>query len=167
VVTRTLVKAAGEVNLRSIRTWNLVLVVYLFVAVYAVFALPDFLVGASLSDRAEAELTGAERSAAVTAGRQVVLLAAGGLLAVLTLALTQQRDAVARARHEIDRDANWTTRYTEAVKQLGDDRTAVRFGGIYALARIAEDSERDRHEGLEVTHSVLKPFCSGRISVRG
>jgi uncharacterized protein YjbI with pentapeptide repeats len=36
-----------------------------------------------------------------------------------------------------------TTRYTEAVKQLGDDHVDVRVGGICALGRIARDSHPD------------------------
>jgi Pentapeptide repeats (8 copies) len=41
-------------------------------------------------------------------------------------------------------DGQITTRYTEAVKQLGDKgNDDIRIGGIYALQRIARDSARD------------------------
>jgi hypothetical protein len=48
------------------------------------------------------------------------------------------------------REGQLTDRYTKAVEQLGASRTdrepniEVRLGGIYALARIAKDSPRDR-----------------------
>ncbi|MCJ1709816.1 pentapeptide repeat-containing protein [Clavibacter michiganensis subsp. phaseoli] len=144
--TRRNAPAAGEIDVRGALLWPTLLAVYAVGSAVAVWVLPPLLVSAAVAgaDPHDEALTLAERAAAVTAARQVVLLAAGGLLAVITLVLTQRRDAVARARHEIDRDANRTTRYTEAVKQLGDDKAAVRFGGIYALGRIAEDSDRDR-----------------------
>lgn len=149
---------AGEIDGRGAWLWPLLLGLYAVGSGVAVWTLPPVLVSASLAGvSADGEaLTLAERAAAITAARQVVLLAAGGLLAVITLMLTQRRDAVARARHEIDRDANRTTRYTEAVKQLGDDKAAVRFGGIYALGRIAEDSERDRGTIIQVLVAYVR-----------
>jgi uncharacterized protein YjbI with pentapeptide repeats len=155
---RQRVTTAGEIDGRGAWLWPLLLGVYAVGSGVAVWVLPPVLVGASLAGAAAdgEALTLAERAAAITAARQVVLLAAGGLLAVITLMLTQRRDAVARARHEIDRDANRTTRYTEAVKQLGDDKAAVRFGGIYALGRIAEDSERDRGTIIQVLVAYVR-----------
>jgi uncharacterized protein YjbI with pentapeptide repeats len=45
---------------------------------------------------------------------------------------------------ELAREGQITTRYAEAVKQLGDEGLlAVRIGGIYSLERIARDSDRD------------------------
>jgi uncharacterized protein YjbI with pentapeptide repeats len=151
-VTTRRAPAAGEVS-RSSGWLTVALVVYLVLAATAIVVAPPYLVDASLpsDDAEENALTAAQ----LTAARQVVLLAAGGVLAVFTLALTQRRDAVARARHEIDRDANRTTRYTEAVKQLGDDKTAVRFGGIYALGRIGEDSDRDGRTIVQVLQAYI------------
>jgi len=90
-----------------------------------------------------AELTPKEWSDAVTAVRQAVLLAAGGVLAAVTLFLSRIRDAIAAEKHELDRDANRTDRYTEAVELLGNHELAVRLGGIVALGRLAKDSPRD------------------------
>lgn len=135
----------------------MLLVIFVGVAGFFVLELPGWLVDRSLDSDAQGAkpLTAAQRTAAVASARQVVLLASGGVLAVITLALTQRRDAVARARHEIDRDANRTTRYTEAVKQLGDDKSAVRFGGVYALQRIGEDSQRDRTTIIQVLQAYI------------
>ncbi|MFI6393295.1 pentapeptide repeat-containing protein [Nonomuraea sp. NPDC050540] len=52
------------------------------------------------------------------------------------------------------REGQITDRYTKAVEQLASPATDVRFGGIYALQRIAADSPRDR---LTV-RSVLAAF---------
>jgi uncharacterized protein YjbI with pentapeptide repeats len=157
-------QAAGEVNAPSIWWWTAFLLAYTLLAAVGVWLLPSLLVDASIErgalatapEQGAGQLTVAERTAAITAARQVVLLGAGGVLAVITLALTQRRDAITRARHEIERDANRTTRFTEAVKQLGDDKAAVRFGGIYALGRIAEDSDRDRRTIMQILLAYIR-----------
>jgi uncharacterized protein YjbI with pentapeptide repeats len=145
------------VSRASIWVLSIFLLAYVVGAGWVIYYFPATLVDESLDPSAQGAtpLTVAQRTAAITAARQALLLAAGGVLAVLTLALTQSRDAVTRARHEIDRDANRTTRYTEAVKQLGDDKAAVRFGGIYALGRIGEDSDRDRRTIVQVLQAYI------------
>jgi len=44
----------------------------------------------------------------------------------------------------IAREGQITERFTRAIDQLGHDHLDVRLGGIYALARIAHDSDADR-----------------------
>lgn len=165
------------------RKWGIWLSAYGVLASAAVLWLPDVWVQQSLENSVVTDALGqAEAAAATTAARQSVLLAAGGILAVITLFLTQQRDALARARHEIDRqkheidrqkldidrDANRTTRYTEAIKQLGDEaHLAIRLGGIYALERIAIDSERDRQTILDVLTTWIKDQARRKLDVSG
>jgi hypothetical protein len=43
----------------------------------------------------------------------------------------------------LTQDRQITEHYTRAVEQLGSEKLAVRLGAIYALERIAGDSERD------------------------
>jgi hypothetical protein len=49
-----------------------------------------------------------------------------------------------------------TERYTKAVEQLGSDKLDVRLGGIYALERIAADSERDHPTVVEVLSAFVR-----------
>jgi hypothetical protein len=42
---------------------------------------------------------------------------------------------------QVNREGQITERFTRAIDQLGDDKLEVRIGGIYALAKIAEDSD--------------------------
>src|SRR4051812_43401073 len=49
-----------------------------------------------------------------------------------------------------------TTRYTQAVSQLGDVHREVRLGGIYALERIARDSEKDYRQIIELICSYIR-----------
>ncbi len=86
-----------------------------------------------------------------------MLFAAGGLIAVVTLGFTWYRDRMTRATVELTRDENRTSRYTEAVTQLGDQTSiAIRLGGIYALERIALDSLRDRQTILDVVTAFVR-----------
>lgn len=119
--------------------------------VLAIWFAPPMLIEHDLELNADVD-----RLAPVATARQSMLWLAGGLLAVATLILTWRRDQTARQLAALDRDANFTTRYTEAIKQLGDESIAVRLGGFYALERIAFDSERDRRTALDVVAAFLR-----------
>lgn len=79
-----------------------------------------------------------------------------------------QRDTNEQLR--LARDAQLTERFTRAVGQLGDDRLDVKLGGIYALKRIAADSETDLPTVVEVLtafvrgHSPLQHPIDGKES---
>ena len=49
-----------------------------------------------------------------------------------------------------------TDRFTKAITQLGDNNLAVRLGGIYALERIAKDSESDHWSVMEVLTAFVR-----------
>ena len=52
-----------------------------------------------------------------------------------------------------------TDRFTKAINQLGEagpERLPIRLGGIYALERIAKDSERDHWPIMEVLTAYLR-----------
>jgi hypothetical protein len=54
-------------------------------------------------------------------------------------------------------DGQITERYTRAVEQLGNtDSRDVRVGGIYALGRIADDSDRDAKTVVEVLTTYIE-----------
>jgi uncharacterized protein YjbI with pentapeptide repeats len=53
-----------------------------------------------------------------------------------------------------------TERFSKAVEQLGSEKIEVRLGGIYALERIAQDSDRDHWTIMEVLTSFIKEKTS-------
>ena len=59
-----------------------------------------------------------------------------GLAALGSLAVTART-------YRLSLQGQLTDRYTKAVEQLGDDKLDIRLGGIYALERLAVDSQRD------------------------
>lgn len=99
----------------------------------------------------------ATRLLAIAQIRQASLWVAGGLIAIVTLWLTYRRDRVSRDRLDLDRDANFTTRYTQAIAQLGDTSSlAIRLGGVYALERLAGESMQDRQTIVDVLAAFLR-----------
>jgi uncharacterized protein YjbI with pentapeptide repeats len=55
---------------------------------------------------------------------------------------------------QLNREGQITERFTRAIDQLGSTTLDVRLGGIYALERIANDSQNDR----ETIYAVLAAF---------
>jgi hypothetical protein len=53
-------------------------------------------------------------------------------------------------------DKQITERFTKAIEQIGSDKPEVCMGGIYALERIASDSEKDHWIVMEVLCSFVK-----------
>ena len=57
---------------------------------------------------------------------------------------------------ELSREGQITERFAKAIEQLGDDKLEVRLGGIYALKRIAKDSEKDHWTIMEVLTAYIR-----------
>jgi hypothetical protein len=57
---------------------------------------------------------------------------------------------------DLNREGQVTDRFTRAIDHLGKDQLEVRLGGIYALERIARDSERDHGPVMEVLNAFVR-----------
>lgn len=66
---------------------------------------------------------------------------------------TREKD---RENSEIAREGQVTERYVEAIKLLGSENLMERLGGIHSLARIMNDSEKDRSLIAEVLCSFIR-----------
>ena len=78
------------------------------------------------------------------------ILTGGGLLVGLYLGWRRVRAA---------EEGQITDRFTKAIEQLGQegaDNMAIRLGGIYALERIAKDSEKDHGPIMEVLTAYVR-----------
>lgn len=60
------------------------------------------------------------------------------------------------------RDGQLTDRFSRAVQQFGSDKTEIRLGGIYALERIAHESERDHWPVMEVLCAYIREAAAWR-----
>jgi hypothetical protein len=77
-------------------------------------------------------------------------------LAEKNLQVTQQ---TALRTFESTREGQITDRFTKAITQLGEaepEKLAIRLGGIYALERIAKDSERDHWPIMEILTAYVR-----------
>lgn len=68
----------------------------------------------------------------------------------------EAESALDHANSRRDQDKLFTERYTRAAAQLGSTAAAVRLAGVYTLARIADDSARDRPTCLKVLCAYLR-----------
>jgi hypothetical protein len=111
--------------------------------VLAVWKLPPVLYGDVTQASPDARLQAASSFRTALVAGLASLAALGGLAtAARTYRLTQQ--------------GQLTERYTKAIEQLGNDKLDVRLGGIYALERIAVDSERDHPTVVEVLSAFVR-----------
>lgn len=62
---------------------------------------------------------------------------------------------------EVAEEGQITERFTRAIDQLGSDKLEIRLGGIYALERIARDSEKDHWPILEVLSAYVRENAPG------
>lgn len=67
---------------------------------------------------------------------------------------------------DLSREGQITDRFTKAVEQLGavdaagQPKIDVRLGGIYALERIARDSQRDHQVVMEILTAYVREHCA-------
>ncbi|MFJ2719381.1 pentapeptide repeat-containing protein [Streptomyces sp. NPDC087437] len=69
---------------------------------------------------------------------------------------TREKD---REQAELTREGQVTERYVEAVKLLASGNSTERLGGIYLLARIMRDSEKDRRTVRDVLAAFIREKC--------
>src|SRR5829696_8005191 len=98
-----------------------------------------------------------ERPALVNEYRRTWAQIIGGFGLLLGLYFTWRRVEISQQELEATRDQQVTERFTRAIDQLGatdtktgDPQLEVRLGGIYALERIARESEADHQPVMEV-----------------
>lgn len=93
---------------------------------------------------------------------QLMAQIAGGLALLFGLYFTWRRVEISQRTLETQQDQQVTERFTQAIDQLGatDDkgnkRMEIRLGGIYALERIARDSERDHWPIMETLTTYVR-----------
>jgi uncharacterized protein YjbI with pentapeptide repeats len=87
---------------------------------------------------------------------QLVFQLVGGLIILLGLYMTYWRISVSESGVEVDRERQITERFTRGIEQLGSKRIEIRLGGIYALERIAKDSDKDHWHIIEVLTGFVR-----------
>jgi hypothetical protein len=126
------------------RVAPILLVVSILAAGWAfVFVVPDILVHSDLVP------DGVERIKQRQGVRSALLQSLVGILVLIGAYITAQQVRVSR-------QGQLTERFTRATDQLGSDKLNIRLGGIYALERIAKDSEHDRNTICEILSAFVR-----------
>ena len=85
-----------------------------------------------------------------------VLVLMGLLFTARRVVAAEQTAKAAQRTVEVAQEGQITERFTRAIEQLGNDNIAMRLGGIYALERIAFDSDKDRSQVMEVLTAYVR-----------
>jgi uncharacterized protein YjbI with pentapeptide repeats len=92
--------------------------------------------------------------------RQTVAQALGGLALLIGLLLTWRNLRITQRTSEetlrIAEEGKITDRFSKAIEQLGNETIEIKLGGIYALERIARDSEKDHQTIMEVLTTFIR-----------
>jgi hypothetical protein len=107
--------------------------------------------------------------------RKTLAYIIGGILAIIGIYMGFRRirasENQVRALERqvlVAQEGQITERFTRAIEQLGSDRMEVRLGGIYALERIANDSDKDYWPIMETITAYVReraPWRGGSINV--
>ena len=93
----------------------------------------------------------------IALGGQVTLVPLiTALLVVAGLYWTSRRVLATEDNVRVAEEGHITDRFTQAMGHLGDTEMAIRLGGIYALERIAKDSEKDHGPIMAVLTAYVR-----------
>ncbi|MCL2343285.1 MAG: pentapeptide repeat-containing protein [Firmicutes bacterium] len=88
-----------------------------------------------------------------------IFLPAATVLGVITVggaAVVQfRKQYFTEVSAELDRDTKYTELLTKAIEHLGNESIAIRTGALYELKRLAQDSEKDRENVLEIINRFV------------
>lgn len=87
----------------------------------------------------------------------------GGSALLFGLYFTARNLQVSQHTLQVSQEGQITERFTRAIDQLGSDKIEIRLGGIYALERIARDSERDHSPIMEVLTAYVREHAPSRL----
>ncbi|HEX8738159.1 MAG TPA: pentapeptide repeat-containing protein, partial [Pyrinomonadaceae bacterium] len=99
-----------------------------------------------------------ENSARLTIAQIVggLVLLAGLYFTYQNVVAAQNNAKTAQENLRITEEGKLTDRFSKAVEMLGSDKLEVRLGGIYALERIARDSQKDHWTVMEVLTAFVR-----------
>jgi uncharacterized protein YjbI with pentapeptide repeats len=105
----------------------------------------------NLAPEEAAAVTGAQLQA-----RAIIIQVIGGVFLAGTLAFTIWNLRLAQEDLRISQEGQITERFTRAIDHLASDNLMTRLGGIYALERIARDSDRDHWPVMEILTAYVR-----------
>jgi uncharacterized protein YjbI with pentapeptide repeats len=95
--------------------------------------------------------------------RKTLAYILGGILAIIGIYMAHRRIRalerqvqIGQEQLQVAQEGQITERFTRAIEQLGSDKMEIRLGGIYALERIANDSDKDYWTIMETLTAFVR-----------
>lgn len=108
-----------------------------------------------------------ERVQAETAARDVLIKGLGGSLVFITAFISWENLKATQKSILVAEEKQITERFSKAVEMIGNEHSIhLRLGGIYALERIAKDSERDQRQVIEILAAFVRDRTSSSVDSR-
>jgi Pentapeptide repeats (8 copies) len=126
------------------RHWKLLLLIVAVIMVGIIWKVPQWQAAGWRGQMEPKDLAKLQNDA-----RTTLVQALGGAVLLIGLYFTLRN-------LQLTQDKQITEHYTRAVEQLGSDKLELRLGGIYALERIARDSERDHWPIMEILTAYVR-----------
>ena len=118
---------------------------------------------------------GGINSGGAAALRQAILLATGGLIALIALGETRRKNDNDKHKNDQEKEKNdrdhlrqvraeRRERYTKAIEQLGNEKASIRTGGVYTLTRLVDDwleeESLSKVERLKEGQVIINNLCA-------
>ena len=118
---------------------------------------------------------GSVNSGGAAALRQAILLATGGLIALIALGETRRKNDNDKLKNDQEKEKNnrdhirqvraeRRERYTKAIEQLGNEKASIRTGGVYTLTRLVDDwleeESLSKIERLKEGQVIINNLCA-------
>lgn len=118
---------------------------------------------------------GSINSGGAAALRQAILLATGGLIALIALGETRRKNDNDKLKNDQEKEKNdrehlrqvraeRRERYTKAVEQLGDEKAPIRMGGVYTLVSLVDEwldeESLSEDEKVKEGQAIINNLCA-------
>ena len=118
---------------------------------------------------------GGVNSGGAAALRQAILLATGGLIALIALGETRRKNDNDKHKNDQEKEKNdrdhlrqvraeRRERYSKAIEQLGNEKASIRTGGVYTLTRLVDDwleeESLPKVERLKEGQVIINNLCA-------
>lgn len=133
----------------------LVVLLILVLVIECILFLPSQLIAYDLK---QGMITHDQARGAINEYRKTAIQLLGGVVIAIGLYLTWRRIKATEKTVKVTEEGQITDRFSKAVEQLGDERLAVRLGGIFSLERISKDSEYDYWTVIEVLSAYVRNY---------
>jgi len=92
-----------------------------------------------------------------------------GSVLLIGVYFTARNVQIAQQNLHATEEGKITDRFSKAIEQLGSEKLELRLGGIYALERVAGDSERDHWPVMEVLTAYIREHapCQRHLGEKG